>query len=132
MELFQLTAVLLSGGHDIDSGCFYNAMAQNIRKLCDIFTDPIEASGKEFAKIMGKHLSGVHIGSCAKPLHLCPYITAVQRFAPRVMKIAPSRIFLSFANFRSRFFNRSGTKMVRVLFLQSTLTSPARTASTVK
>ena len=82
MELFQLTAVLLSGGHDIDSGCFYTAMAQNIRKLCDIFTDPIEASGKEFAKIMGKHLSGVHIGSCAKPLHLCPYITAVQRFAP--------------------------------------------------
>ena len=49
MELFQLTAVLLSGGHDIDSG-------------------------KEFAKIIGKHFSSVHIGSRAKTFHLCPIV----------------------------------------------------------
>ena len=47
MELFQLTAVLLSGGHDIDTGGIDAAVAQNICQLGNVLFDAIECAGKQ-------------------------------------------------------------------------------------
>ena len=78
MKTLQLPPVFSTGGHDIDAGGLDAAVAQNIRKLCDVFAEGIKAAGKELAQIMGKHLSRIHIRRGTKPLHLRPYIAAVQ------------------------------------------------------
>ena len=78
---FDLSAMFGAGGHNIDPGGINAAVTQDIRQLCNILLDPIKSSGKEFPQIVGKDLGRVHLGRMTQPLHLGPYVAAIQWFA---------------------------------------------------
>ena len=78
---FDFSTVFCSGGHDIDSSGIDTAVAKNIRQFCNILFNAVKSSGKELPKIMREHFGGIHTCRCAKPLHLCPDVTAVHRFS---------------------------------------------------
>ena len=46
LQPFQLTAVLLSCGHQVDAGGFNAGMAQDVRQLCNVLVDPVINRGK--------------------------------------------------------------------------------------
>lgn len=78
VELFQLAAVLQTGGHDIDAGGFNTAVAQDVRQLGDVLFDAIKGPGEELAQIVGKHFGWIYSGNCAELFHLRPNITSVK------------------------------------------------------
>ena len=80
-QAFDLSAMLGSGGHDIDSCGVDAAMAQNIRQLRNILLDPIKSPGKELAQVMGENLGRIHICSMTQPFHLRPNVTAIHRLS---------------------------------------------------
>ena len=64
-KAFDFSAVLGSGGHDIDSGGVDAAVSQNIRQLRNVLLDAIKGSGKELAQIVGKNLGRIDAGYLA-------------------------------------------------------------------
>ena len=81
MHFFQLPAMFVSRGDDIDAGGVDAAVAQEVRQLCDVLLNGVERAGKKLVQIMGKHLPRFYPRSLTKPLHLRPDVAAVQRSA---------------------------------------------------
>ena len=59
--MFQLPAMLRTGGNDIKACRVNAAVSENIRQLGNIFFDAIEYSCKEMAQIVGKHFLWIDI-----------------------------------------------------------------------
>ena len=47
-----------TGSNDVDPGSVNVAMTEDISKLSDILFDAVECTGKQMAKIVGKHFIG--------------------------------------------------------------------------
>lgn len=77
-KTFDLPAVFRSGGHNIDPGRIDAAVAQNICQLGNILLNAVKSPGKELAQIVRKYFGWVHTRRMTQPLHLCPYIAAIQ------------------------------------------------------
>ena len=73
--------MLLPGRHDIDSGGFDAAVAENIRQFRHVFGDLVKRSGEELAQVVREDLGRGDPGGLAERLHLGPDVAAVQRFA---------------------------------------------------
>ena len=80
-KTLDLLAVLLAGGHDIDSGSVDTAVAQNIGQLSNVLFDSVKSPGEQLSQIVGKDLAALDPGFIAKPFHGRPDGTPVQRFA---------------------------------------------------
>ena len=55
-EPFDFSAVLGTGGHNIDPGGVDTAVTQDIRQFSNILFDAVKGPGKELSQIVGKHL----------------------------------------------------------------------------
>jgi len=72
-------AVLLAGADDIDPGGFDAAVAQNVRKLGNVFLNSVKGPGEELSQAVGENLPGIHACPGAEPLHQSPDAAPVQR-----------------------------------------------------
>ena len=79
LHFFQLAAMLLSAGDDINAGCVNTAVTEQVCQFRNVLFDGVEGAGKELSQVVGKHLSRLHPCSLAKLFHLRPDIAAVQR-----------------------------------------------------
>ena len=79
-----------SGGHDVDARGVDAAVAEQIGKLGDVLLYLIKSPGKELPQIVRKHLVRIYVCLCAKPLHGCPDVAAVQRLAGSGSEDAPA------------------------------------------
>lgn len=132
MHLLQLTAVLLSGGHDIDAGGVDAAVAEEVCQLGDILLNGVEGSGKELAEVMRKYLSRLHPGGLAQAFHLRPDVAAVQRTAASGAEDQAADDANSLCVAQQQLFSLDGSRIIRLLPLALTRTSPCRTTFTVK
>lgn len=69
-----------AGGNDINSCCVDTAVTKNIRKLRNIFFNPIKCACKQVSKIMRKYLLRIYICIFAQGFHLSPNVRAVYGF----------------------------------------------------
>ena len=73
--------MLGAGGNDINSGCVYAAVTENIGELGNIFFNPVKYPRKQVAQVMRKDLLRVDIRLFTQSLHLAPYICTAYRLA---------------------------------------------------
>ena len=71
-QLFDFSAVLSAGCHDINSGGVDAAVAENICQLRNILFHTVEGSGKQLPQIVREYLAGIYPGSFAQTFHLRP------------------------------------------------------------
>lgn len=81
MHVFHAAAVLRPCGNDIDTRGVDAGMTENVRKLGNIFFDPVEHAGKEMPQVMRKDLRRVDLCRAAQGFHLPPNIRPTDRFA---------------------------------------------------
>ena len=75
-HVFHFSAVLRAGGDDIDARGIDAAVAEDIRKLCDVLFQPVKRPREQVAEIMRKDLFRVDVRRFAKGFHLPPDIRA--------------------------------------------------------
>lgn len=55
-QSFDFSPVFRTGGHDINPRGINAAVPQDVRQLGDVFLNAVKGPGKQFAKIVRKHL----------------------------------------------------------------------------
>ena len=80
-HVFHFSAVLRAGGDDIDARGIDAAVAEDIRKLCDVLFQSVKRPREQVAQIVRKYFVGIDVGVLAHGFHLTPDIRAADGLA---------------------------------------------------
>lgn len=80
-QIFHPSAVLVSGGDNIDARGVNAAVTEDVRQLGDVLFQPVKCAGEEMPQIVRKYFVGIDVGVLAHGFHLTPDIRAADRLA---------------------------------------------------
>ena len=92
--MFHPSAVLRSGGDDVNACGIDRAVSEDIRQFGDILFNAVERAGEQMAEIVREDLRGADPRLSAKTFHLAPDGRAVDRSAGLRDKNASRSYFL--------------------------------------